>query len=575
MARKKAEPVETAAAPSDAEYTVVARRYRPQQFGQLVGQDAVSQALSNAIKSNRVAHAYLFTGARGTGKTSTARILAKCLNCEKGPTLTPCDACEICKGIMAGEDVDVLEIDGASNNGVDAVRDLRSNVQYRPQRARFKIYIIDEVHMLSTAAFNALLKTLEEPPAHVKFMMATTEITKIPITIRSRCQRFDFAGIGLSQIRTRLQEIVASEKMEADDEALELIAKRAGGSMRDAQSLLDQLLAFGSDKLTVERVHQLLGTAHEERIAAIATAVLAKDAKAALAQVAEAAESGLQLGELLDQLIEYWRDLMVVQAAGLEEQTLSVTSSHKATLASQAKSLSSETIMAGLDVLVTAKMRLKNTTHGRVVLEMALVRLSRLDDLVGVSQLVQMLQEGGVPNAAQRPSPTPATVVEKKKVMPPPEKPVGPVNLNADSLPVVWSQLLSTVGITLSSLLGRAVEQAISGPNTLVIRFPHGYNLSDPGRKAQVEAALKEITGQPWSVMAETLAAPTNGHGSKPAETPSQQRRRRQDEVMKLPLPARAKEVLGANMIGDPDEGFGTTTGSPPPATSANDIDEN
>ena len=209
------------------EYTVLARRYRPQQFSDLVGQEPVARALINALKSNRVAHAYLFTGARGVGKTSTARILAKALNCVKGPTATPCDVCDACRSIATGEDVDVLEIDGASNRGIDEVREIRSNVQYRPSRGRYKIYIIDEVHMLTPPAFNALLKTLEEPPSHVKFIFATTEAQKIPVTILSRCQRFDFAGIGTQAIVERLREIVANEGMEADDEALALVARRA------------------------------------------------------------------------------------------------------------------------------------------------------------------------------------------------------------------------------------------------------------------------------------------------------------------------------------------------------------
>src|SRR5262249_5846199 len=204
-------------------YTVLARRYRPQQFDQLIGQDAVVRSLVNAIKADRVAHAYLFTGARGVGKTSLARILAKALNCKNGPTVTPCDECDACLGIATGEDVDVLEIDGASNRGIDEVRAIRENVQYRPSRARFKIYIIDEVHMLTPPAFNALLKTLEEPPPHVKFFLATTEAQKIPITILSRCQRFDLAGIGHEQIVDRLKHIVAGEKVEADDDALDLI----------------------------------------------------------------------------------------------------------------------------------------------------------------------------------------------------------------------------------------------------------------------------------------------------------------------------------------------------------------
>src|SRR5262249_25427110 len=229
-------------------YTVLARRCRPQQFADLVGQEPVAQALANALKSNRVAHAYLFTGARGVGKTSTPPILAKALNCVHGPTATPCGECEICKSIAGGDDVDVLEIVGASNRRIDEIREIRGNVQYRPSRARYKIYIIDDVHMLTKEAFNALLKTLEEPPPHVKFIFATTEVEKVPLTVLSRCQRFDFAGIPLPRIVERLREIVGAENVEADGEALELIARRAGGSMRDAQSVLDQLLAFGGDR---------------------------------------------------------------------------------------------------------------------------------------------------------------------------------------------------------------------------------------------------------------------------------------------------------------------------------------
>src|SRR5438309_1496708 len=303
MAKSKPTPAPQPTA-KPVEYTAVARRYRPQQFADLIGQEHVASALVNALQANRVAHAYLFTGARGVGKTSAARILSKALNCAKGPTPTPCDHCEICQSIASGEDTDVLEIDGASNRGIDEIREIRLNVQYRPSRSRYKIYIVDEVHMLTTQAFNALLKTLEEPPAHVKFIFATTEVQKIPVTILSRCQRFDFAGIGTPRIMERLRQVVAGEGREADDEALELVARRAGGSMRDAQSLLDQLLAFGADRLTTDQVHQLLGTAHEERIIALASAVLEHDPARALELLGQAADEGLQLGELLEQLME-------------------------------------------------------------------------------------------------------------------------------------------------------------------------------------------------------------------------------------------------------------------------------
>src|SRR5687768_13034341 len=251
------------------EYVVVARRYRPQDFEQLVGQSQVSQALANAITTSRVGHAYLFTGARGVGKTSTARIFSKCLNCVTGPTTTPCGRCDICQGIASGDDVDVIEIDGASNRGIDEIRQLRSNVNVRPSRARFKIYIIDEVHMLTTPAFNALLKTLEEPPEHVKFIFCTTEADKIPITVLSRCQRFDFAPIETRSILERLESICASEGVRADAEALQIIARRAAGSMRDSQSLLEQLLSFGGKHITIDDVHAMLGTAKSGRLSAL------------------------------------------------------------------------------------------------------------------------------------------------------------------------------------------------------------------------------------------------------------------------------------------------------------------
>src|SRR5436309_3940770 len=432
-------------------YEVFARKYRPQTFADLVGQAHVSRTLKNAVAQNRLAHAYLFVGPRGIGKTSTARILAKALNCVKGPTVTPDGTCDNCLEIAAGNSLDVLEIDGASNNGVEQVRELRENVRYAPSKSRYKIYIIDEVHMLTVAAFNALLKTLEEPPPHVKFIFATTEVQKIPITILSRCQRFDFAGIGTAPIKERLCEIVQNEGMQADDEALDMIARRAGGSMRDAQSLLDQLLAFGSDRLSADQVHALLGTAGDDRVFELASAVLQRDAKRALDLLAALASRSLQLGELLDQLMAYWRDLMVVRCAGAEAPDLSVPSRHRATLLKQANALGLETILAGLDILNGARTRLRNTNHGQLLVEMALVRLARLEDLVPVSQLVQSLAQSIPAGTVSAPSAARTVALPegvKKKLTAPGENGLhaAPLPLTAESLPEVWQRVLESVG---------------------------------------------------------------------------------------------------------------------------------
>lgn len=580
MAKQKAPPPAAEPVPG---YTVLARRYRPQQFADLVGQEAVARALTNAIKSNRVAHAYLFTGLRGVGKTSAARILAKALNCVHGPTPTPCDQCDVCKRIAAGEDVDVLEIDGASNNKVDEVRELRSNAQYRPSRARFKIYIIDEVHMLSPSAFNALLKTLEEPPPHVKFVFATTEVQKIPVTILSRCQRFDFAGIGTPGIVARLRDIVAREGRDADDDALELIARRAGGSMRDAQSLLDQLLAFAGDRLTADQVHQLLGTAGDERVLELAAAVLDRDPARALELVGRAAEEGLQLGEVLDQLIAYWRDLMVLSCTGGQAPDLSVAPRHRDTLARQAAALKLDTILAGLDVLAGARARLRTSSHGRVLVEMALVRLGRLDDLVALSQLAQWLGQGGAPRAngsppaagGPRPAVAPPEGVKKK----PPDVPEagpdpGPLALSAETLPRVWQAVLAQAGPLLGTEAEKAGLPAISGPNTLVIRFPARYTSArefcqDPGRVARLEELLRRITGQACQLRIEAVGGGPRDEATPAADDlanlPSRSRRLRA-EAVEEPLLKRAIDVLGAQVV-QLDDGFGA---APAPAENGN-----
>lgn len=574
MAKTKARTAVAEPNAAEAEYTVVARRYRPQQFDDLVGQEPVAQALKNAIQSNRIAHAYLFTGARGTGKTSTARILAKALNCEKGPTYTPCDKCEICLSITSGDDVDVLEIDGASNNKAEEARELRQNIGTRPTRARYKIYIIDEVHMLSTAAFNVLLKTLEEPPPHVKFIFATTEVQKIPITILSRCQRFNFTGITSTKIAARLKQVVAAEGMKADDDALMLLARRAGGSMRDAQSLLDQLLAFAGDKLTVEKIHQLLGTATDERIIAIADAIAGKDAKKAFQLLAEYAEIGLQLGELLDQLIEYWRTLMVLNCAGPEFGDVALAEASRAKAVAHARAHSLDTILAGLDVLTTAKMRLRGSSHSLILLEMAVLRLIRLDELIPVSQLTNMLAQGATVTSAPSAPRTPTIADTSKKNALTVSEPANnsastptPITASngAASLEEVWEKVRGEVGPILAGNLASSGLPAILGPKTLVIRFSSGYNhhyefCSTPTSTERIQSALKTVTGQDWSVRFEKTEAEKETQGTPSTQNPKPQgiaSRNRDEATKKIPLIEQAIDKLGARLL-KVDDLFGT-----------------
>ncbi len=409
---ERSKNIESAGQESSESYVVVARRYRPQSFQQLVGQNQVARALGNAIETNRVGHAYLFTGARGVGKTSTARIFSKCLNCVTGPTITPCGKCDACEGIASGEDVDVLEIDGASNRGIDEIRQLRSFASVRPSRSKYKIYIIDEVHMLTKEAFNALLKTLEEPPPHVKFIFCTTNPEKMPITVLSRCQRFDFAPVVADEIKERLQYIVQSEGAEAEDAALTLLARRAGGSMRDSQSLLEQLLAFSSGQITVAAVHQMLGTAPGGRVEALVEAIADGQAGRALEEIHSAVCEGADVGQVLEQLTGYFRDLLVLSVGSHPDVLLQLGPDQLSAGQGWAANMGTVRILATLQIFDWALARMRQSTQIRCLLEIAVVQAS---SLVAMSSLATAMETVGRVVAS---NPGPATTTARTNLAP-------------------------------------------------------------------------------------------------------------------------------------------------------------
>ena len=371
-------------------YEVLARKYRSKTFDEIVGQTAIATTLKNAVACGRIHHGYLFTGTRGVGKTSMARILAKALNClaSDAPTPTPCCTCDSCVRIGEGRDLDVVEIDAASNTGVDDIRELRSNAAFRPVRSRFKVYIIDEVHMLSINAFNALLKILEEPPEHVKFILATTESHKVPATIRSRCQRFDFRSISPAAIGEQLESLLASEQVTADKTVIRRVARLANGSMRDALSILDQLLAFGTSELSTELMEDLLPSAHSEGVSRLVDAICADDAAAALTRVDELLGTGYTPARLCDAMIEHLRALMLLRVCGGDTELIDASGALREQLNEQSGKQDAAGYVWSIGLLEQARRQLHSGGASRAVLDAVVVRLAmsasfcRIDDIL-------------------------------------------------------------------------------------------------------------------------------------------------------------------------------------------------
>lgn len=375
-------------------YTALYRKYRPQNFEDVKGQDAIVETIRNQIQADRIGHAYLFCGTRGTGKTTIAKIFAKAVNCEQPVHGSPCGACASCQAIASGTSMNVIEIDAASNNGVDNIREIREEVTYAPTEGRYKVYIIDEVHMLSIGAFNALLKTLEEPPSYVIFILATTEAHKIPVTILSRCQRYDFHRISVHTISERLQDLLQQEQAEAEEKAVRYIAKAADGAMRDALSLLDQCMAFYmGQKLTYDHVLEVLGAVDTERYSKMFRAVLGNDVTAAMRYIEELVGEGRDLSQYVNDFTWYLRNLLLLQSSDDMEDVLDISSENLELLKEECKMAESEQLIRYIHIFSELSNQVRYSTQKRIVIEIAVIKLCRPQMEEDVSSILARLRD--------------------------------------------------------------------------------------------------------------------------------------------------------------------------------------
>jgi DNA polymerase III subunit gamma/tau len=406
-------------------YLVLARKKRPQVFEDVIGQRPITQTLQNAIAQKRVAHAFLFTGPRGVGKTSTARILAKALNCEKGPQMNPCNQCPACKEISEGNSIDVIEIDGASNRGIDEVRELRENVRYTPAKSRYKIIIIDEIHMLTLPAFNALLKTLEEPPLHIVFIFATTEPHKIPATILSRCQRYDFKRIPSGEIVQHLRRIVDEEKIEVSQRALSTLARESEGSMRDAQSLLDRLISYGGAKIRDEEVIEILGLIDQKILSDTIEAIADHDAGRCMEIVEQIYQFGYDIQRFCQELLQYLRNLILLKVSSRPELFLELPDEEILSLKGQAEKFQFDRLNQLFSFLLKGEEEVAQSTFPRTMVEMALIRMAMLRPLRPIDEIIKKLEELGKTEIAAGKRETTEIPPLKKIAKPDPEQKEG------------------------------------------------------------------------------------------------------------------------------------------------------
>ena len=448
-------------------YQALYRKYRPKDFSSVRGQEHIVKTLTNQIQADRIGHAYLFCGTRGTGKTTVAKIFAKAVNCENPGPNGPCGECAMCKAIEEQSSMNVVEIDAASNNRVDDIRQVIDEVQYSPAEGRFKVYIIDEVHMLSAGAFNALLKTLEEPPAYVIFILATTEAHKIPITILSRCQRYDFHRISIDTITDRLAELMRTEQVDVEERALRYVAKAGDGSMRDALSLLDQCIAFHlGEKLTYENVLEVLGAVDTEVFSALLRQVLAKDVTGAILTVDQLVDQGRELGQMVNDFTWYMRNLLLIQSADDMEDVLDMSAEHLAALKEEAQMVEPETLIRYIRIFSELSSQIRYAAQKRILLEIAIIKLCRPQmekDLSALNErmddIEQKLESGAFVSAAPQSTVSPVSSGADGAGTGTPEKPELPKAIPEDIKQVMqnWRSVISEMGGITRQYLNQAV----------------------------------------------------------------------------------------------------------------------
>lgn len=564
-------------------YLVIARKWRPQVFDEVVGQPHVTRTLQNAVRSKRIAHAYLFTGARGVGKTSVARILAKTLNCEGDMTSAPCNACSNCREITQGNAVDVLEIDGASNRGIDSIRELRETVRYRPAKSRYKIYIIDEVHMLTTEAFNALLKTLEEPPEHVVFVFATTEPHKIPATILSRCQRFDFRRIPIPLLVGHLRNIADQEQAQLSDGVLYAVAREADGSMRDAQSLLEQLLAFCGDGLSDEDILDVLGVVDRRSVHRVGTAILDGDVRTCLDVANELHRRGIDSRRFCQQLSDHFRNLLFLAFEGAQtESPMDLPREEKDLLRLEIAKTTPESLYLYFQMILKGEEEIRRSSLPRITLEMLLLRLSqlpRLESLEKVLEKIAALEDrlggldgetraslGAAPPRPQPPPPPhavggpmavvrepPAPVAVEEPIPPAPRDsgvlPTGPVS--AAEVAARWGDfqqwLQAGHAVLFEKLKGSRVSPGAEGILELEVMEVFEDTFKDPKSLARLTHAARDFFGQELQWVIRRRSKDGGQQGSAPS--PKTARPNPRAKVLEHPVVMQALEILGGELV--------------------------